>query len=114
MGLKKFACLVFRMQPGSNSEELVGGEDGGGYGMNMAPDYLTNVWIPKNLDKLIGYYANKSGYGFKIDKAETDYGVTNIPLDGSKPGYTIFGNIEVYKTDIEKEPEMCYFLPLKQ
>lgn len=100
-GLTKFACLTFRMQPGISSEELVGGEEGGGPGMELASEYLAKVWISKNSDKLIGYSTNEHGYSFTINKADAKYAVANIMLDGSKTAYTIFGGIEVYKTDIE-------------
>ena len=113
LGLRKFACLTFRMQPGSTSADLVGGEDGGGPGMNIANEYLEEVWIPKNTDKLLGYYASERGYGFNISKTNANYSVANIPPDGLDKEYTIFGTIEVYKTDIETEPEMCYYIPVK-
>ncbi|MCL2407643.1 MAG: hypothetical protein FWC95_06905, partial [Defluviitaleaceae bacterium] len=103
----------FRMQPGSTSEDLVGGEDGGGAGMNRAHDYLVTEWIPKNADKLLGYTAGQNGFGFNISKSEALLKTVNIPAGDIETGYSIYGSIEVYKTDIEAEPEMCYYLPIK-
>jgi len=113
MGLTKFACLTFRMQPGSSREDLLGGEEGGGKGMQLAGEYLANEWIPKNLDKLKGYFIGEHGYSFNIIKAETSYHTANLPSVRMEDSYNIYGCMEVYKTDAETELEMCFYLPLK-
>jgi AraC-like DNA-binding protein len=111
-GLNKFACLTFRVQPGENStHELVGGDEGPGKGMEMASEYLKTEWIPKNLDKLYGYNAEHGN--FDILKAEKNYHMVNTPTKNLETFYTIWGWFEVYKTDIQNDPEMCFYIPLK-
>jgi len=94
IGANKFMCLTFKLLPGSTAWDLVGGATGPGDGMQTAGEYLTTQWIPKNEKNLLGYYTWEHGYGFNI---------------GSNK---IYSPIEVYKADIQKEPEMCFYLPL--
>jgi AraC-like DNA-binding protein len=108
-GLTKFAVCTFRVQPGG---DLVGGEDGPGPGMEMANDYLMNVWMPKNKDAVYNY-SFKQGNNFEVKKSEKPYRIVNIETDGLENSYNIYYWIEVYKTNIEEEPEMCFYIPLK-
>jgi len=110
-GLANFACLTFRMQPGSSSHDLVGGHDGKGTGMQLAGEYLAKEWIPKNVSRLNGYFANGNGYGFHIKSH--DFRVTNLLSTKAENSYNIYGAIEIYKSNIEKVPEMCFYLPIK-
>jgi AraC-like DNA-binding protein len=106
-GLNKFACLTFRVQPGA---DLVGGADGPGDGMNMASDYLKDEWIPKNKDKLYNFNSDRNY--FEIKKAEKDFRVST-KTNEDLPDKYIMGWLEVYKVDIQEDPEMCYYIPLK-
>ena len=107
-GLNKFACLTFRVQPGG---DLVGGADGGGDGMNMAGEYLNNEWIPKNKDMLYNY--NSEQNLFVVKKEEKDYQIKNFGMEELESSYGIKGLLEVYKVDIQVDPEMCFYIPLK-
>ena len=111
-GLTKFAVCTFRVQPGG---DLVGGEDGPGPGMIMANDYLMNVWMPKNKG-LVYNYDFKEGnhtHHFEIKKREKPYRLTNISAEGLDDSYNMFYWLEVYRANIDEEPEMCFFIPLK-
>ena len=107
-GLKKFACLMFRVQPGG---DLVGGDDGPGDGMQKAGEYLENVWIPKNKDKLYNHRLNNRHC--EVLKSEKEYRLTNISAEGLENSYWLSYWIEVYKAKIDEDPEMCFYLPLK-
>jgi hypothetical protein len=110
-GLKRFACLTFRVQPGESSAyNLVGGDDGPGDGMNMASEYLKREWIPKNKDIIYNYNADNH---FEIKKEDKNYRIKNISTEGLEDRYCIWGWLEVYKTDIQNDPEMCFYIPLK-
>lgn len=107
-GLKRFASLTFRVQPGGN---LVGG-DKPGDGMNMASEYLKNVWIPKNKDMIYNYQFGS--HCFEIKKDEIDYRITNFPMAGLENSYSLSYWIEVYKVNIQDDPEMCFYVPLRE
>jgi hypothetical protein len=107
-GLNKFACLTFRVQKGG---DLVGGDDGPGEGMKMAGEYLDTVRIQKNRDKLYNYQTGDGHSFYEIKKSEKNYRVANLPMDGLEESYKAY-LFEIYKTNIEEEPEMCYYLPL--
>lgn len=109
-GLKRFACLTFRVQPGG---DLVGGSPDNG--MSIASEYLENEWIPKNKDTMYNFqYTNQKHppYRFEIKKEEKNYRLTNIPTEGLEKSYRLSG-VEVYKVNIQDDPEMCYYIPLK-
>jgi len=107
-GIKRFACLTFRVQPGG---DLVGDENGPGDGMNMASDYLKEEWIPKNKDKIYNY--NSDYNYFEIKKEDKNYRITNISAEGLENSYCLVGFMEVYKVNIQDDPEMCFYVPLK-
>ncbi len=109
-GIKKFAALTFRVKPGG---DLVGGPDGPGDGMKMAGEYLENEWIPANVDKVYNYRADSGYIRFEIKKEEKAYRMTHIASDWLENSYHIYYFIEVYIKDIENEPEMCFYIPLK-
>jgi len=112
-GLKKFACLTFRVQSGNDINDLVGGDDGPGNGMQLASEYLQNVWLPKNKDKIYGIQTD-SDYplGFFIEVKKPNYELKNA-RKGLETSYRLSWWIEVYKTCIEETPEMCFYIPLK-
>ena len=107
-GLKKFACLTFRVQPNA---DLLGDAEGGGDGMKRAGEYLNKVWIPKNTKLL---YDNNMEHGScTVLKQDADFRITNIPEQVAAESYRLVGAIEYYKNiDMKKEPEMCFYLPL--
>jgi len=107
-GIKRFACLTFRVQPGG---DLVGDENGPGDGMNMASDYLKEEWIPKNKDKIYNY--NSDYNYFEIKKEDKNFIITNISTEGIENSYCLVGFMEVYKVNIQDDPEMCFYIPLK-
>ena len=111
-GLKKFACLTFRVPP---SVDLLGNENEGGDGMKLASEYLYKKWMPKNMDLIYGYLPQHKG--FSIEKKDVDYQFANISAESAKrlaEGYGIACFMEIYKTDIDPEnQEMCYYIPLK-
>ena len=113
-GLKRFASLTFRVQPGG---DLVGGADGPGEGMNMATEYLENMWLPKNKDRVCNHQiverAGHRGHCFEIMKSEANYRITNLPTEGLENSYCLYYWIEVYKTRVQDDPEMCFYIPLK-
>jgi AraC-like DNA-binding protein len=111
-GLTKFAVCTFRVQPGG---DLVGGEDGPGFGMEMASDYLKNIWMPKNKDSVYGYGFKEGGHThhFEVKKGEKPYKIINISSEGQESSFKILGWPEVYHVNINEEPEMCYYIPLK-
>ena len=111
-GLTKFAVCKFRVQPGN---DLVGGDDGPGMGMDMANDYLLNVWMPKNKD-LVYNFDFKEGnhtHHFEVKMSEKPYRFTNIAAEGLENSYNIFYWLEAYEVDVNEEPEMCFYVPLK-
>ena len=111
-GLKKFACFTFRVQPGENAtEELLGGSEGPGKGMEMASEYIKEKWLPKNMDLLYNY--NTEHGIFWVNKNDKDYRMVNTSMDDIKDGFSIWGWFEVYNTDVQNDPEMCFYLPLK-
>jgi len=111
-GLTKFAVCTFRVQPGG---DLVGGEDGPGPGMQMANDYLMNIWMPKNKGMVYNNVFKEGDYThhFVIKRSEKPYRIVNISTEGWENDCNIFYWFEVYKTNIEEEPEMCFYIPLK-
>ena len=109
-GLRRFACLTFRVQPGG---DLVGDDDGPGEGMNLANEYLTNEWIPKNKDIMYNYQFRDNHHVFEIKKAEKEYRLVNLPTEEVEDCYYLTYWIEVYKTNIQDDPEMCFYIPLK-
>ena len=112
-GLNKFACLTFRVQPGGDAaKNLVGGD---GDAMGVAGEYLDNEWIPKNKDLLYNFRLTGKEHPpsvFEIKKAEKKYRLVNAPSEGLEESYNL-SPIEVYKTDIQQDPEMCFYIPLK-
>ena len=92
-GITDFAVITFRSE---NAEKLVGGEDGPGEGMQTADEYITNVWLPNHIDEVD--FFNDSKNIFKMYNQVAEAGCYRI---------------EVYKTDIQDEPEMCFYVPLK-
>ena len=109
-GLTKFACLDFRVQPGV---DLLGNENGGGEGMQMAGEYLVNEWIPKNKDIVYGY--NPDNHWFYIKKSEKNYRTVNILNKGSgiKESFNFSAWIEIYKDPNSADKEMCFYIPLR-
>lgn len=88
-GLKKFAVMTFRA---NNAEELVASDK---HGMSLAYEYLAQHWIPENKNIVIelnDYFQFKNDY------------------NGKTCDMSIF---EVYKCDIQNEPEMSFYIPLK-
>jgi len=116
-GLKHFACLTFRVPPTGDekaSENLVGGDEGPGDGMQMAGDYLKEKWITKNIDKLYNHKICEYGnYNFIVKKADAGFRIIDPMTAESKDEYTIYTWIEVYKVNIDEDPEMCFYIPLK-
>lgn len=92
-GLNKFASITFRAK---TAYDLVGGDDGPGDGMGTATEYIKEVWLPRNMDKV--YKANLDYMYFEIKKEDKDYCIFLI---------------EVYKVELVDEPEMCFYIPLK-
>jgi len=111
-GLTKFAVCKFRVQPGG---DLVGGDDGPGPGMDMANDYLMNIWMPKNKESVYNYDFKEGNHThhFEVKKSEKPYRFTNIEVEGLESSYNIFYWLEAYEVDVDKEPEMCFYIPLK-
>jgi AraC-like DNA-binding protein len=116
-GLRRFACLTFRVPPTGDetaSENLVGGDDGPGDGMQMAGDYLKEKWIPKNIDKLYNHNVCEYGnYNFIVKRADSDFQIIDPQTAEAKEEVTIYTWIEVYKVNIDEDPEMCFYIPLK-
>jgi len=104
-GLRKFACLTFRVQPGADM--LSNSPDSG---MHMASEYLESVWVPKNKNLLYNCQNNRH---FEIKKSEKEYRITNIPTEGLENSYKLLSWIEVYKDPHSADVEMCYYIPLK-
>ena len=92
-GLKKFASITFRS---NTAFELVGGADGPGDGMQTASNYIREVWMPENMDKV--YFTIMEHLLFEIKEEDRTYWT---------------GMIEVYKVELDDEPEMCFYIPLK-
>ena len=92
-GLNKFACITFRA---NTAYDLVGGADGPGDGMKTAGEYIKEVWLPQNMERV--YDVN------------LDYMYFDIKTD--EKTYCLF-MIEVYKVELSDEPEMCFYIPLK-
>ncbi len=92
IGVKRFASVTFRAV---SAEKLVGGDDGPGDGMKTAGEYIDKVWLPKNKNEVIG--SSRPGC-YEIKSNDRTYQL---------------GTFEVYKTDLAVEPEMCFYIPLK-
>lgn len=92
-GIKKFASITFRAH---TAYELVGGNEGPGDGMQTASEYIKEVWLP--LNKELVYPVNLDYMYFDIKTEDKDYCLFMI---------------EVYKVELEDEPEMCFYIPLK-
>lgn len=93
-GIRNFAVVTFRSE---DAEKLVGGEDGPGDGMRTADEYIKNVWLPNHIDEVEFY--DEPNNVFKMYHQEVGSGCYRI---------------EVYKTNIQDEPEMCYYIPLRE
>ena len=107
-GLTKFVCLTFRVQPG---DDLVGDLNSGGHGMGVASEYLSE-WITKNKDLI--YNRNPDNHGFfEVKKEEKDYRAVNLSTNEEFEKRYWLHALEVYKVDIQEDPEMCYYIPLK-
>lgn len=92
-GVKNFAVITFRAE---NEEKLLGGTDGGSEAMDIAGEYIKNVWYLANKDKVEFY--NPEQWWYKLNIDGVDYGCF----------------MEVYKiSDMVKDPEMCFYIPLK-
>jgi len=110
-GLKKFACLTFRVQSGG---DLVGGNDGPGNGMQLASEYLQAVWLRKNKDKVYGIQNDNNyplGFYIEVKKKEANYELKNT-RQGLENSYHLSWWIEAYRVCIS-ENEMCFYIPLK-
>jgi len=92
IGVKRFAVFTFRSV---SKEKLVGGEDGPGEGMETAGQYIKEVWMPKHKAEVCDL--TESG-GYRIVTDEREY---------------VLGTFEVYKCDLDIEPEMCVYVPLR-
>lgn len=88
-GFKRFVVMTFRA---NNAEELVASDK---HGMSLALKYLAQQWIPEHKDMII---ALNNRFQF-----EKDY-------NGKLCETSIF---EVYSCNIEVEPEMSIYIPLK-
>lgn len=93
-GLTRFAVITFRSP---SAEELVGGEDGPGNGMKTAGEYIYSIWLPKHMDE-VRMNPTDPKHAFEIIKGGKSY---------------FAGMFEVYKTDIQEDSEMCFYIPLK-
>lgn len=93
-GIKNFAVITFRAD---DTYKLLGGTDGPGDAMKTAGDYIKNVWLPEHKDEVEIYNPDNGCYMLKIDNE--DFGC---------------GNIEVYKNTSGENPEMCFYIPLKE
>ena len=92
-GVKNFAVVTFRAE---TEEKLLGSATDAGEAMGTAKEYIKNVWLPGHIND-IGLY-NTEQMWYKLELDGTDYGCF----------------VEVYKmSDMVKEPEMCYYIPLK-
>ena len=91
-GVKRFAVFTFWSV---SKEKLVGGEDGPGEGMETAGQYIKEVWMPKHKADVCNL--TESG-GYRIVTDEREY---------------VLGTFEVYKCDLNVEPEMCIYVPLR-
>jgi len=95
-GFKDFAAITFRSE---NFMKLVGGEDGPGEGMQTAIEYISNVWLPEHMDEVELY---------KPDEIEHKvFKMSNGSIEGG------CHPIEVYIDSGDTNPEMCYYIPLK-
>lgn len=94
-GLTRFACMTFRA---ANAEELVGGEDPGSVAMNQAMEYLRTVWLPGQREDSLFTVADLGSLCFEITAKDQPY---------------YMNPIEIYKVDIQDDPEMCFYVPMK-
>lgn len=93
-GLTRFACITFRA---NSTEELVGGEEGPGNGMEMAHAYIKEVWLPTHQDEVAPIVDwNSTCFEIKINEQ-----------------FQFMNMIEIYKVELNVAAEMCYYLPLK-
>ncbi len=92
-GLKNFAVITFRAD---NTEKLLGGTDGPGDAMKTAGEYISNVWLPEHRDEVEFFNSDHGVY--KIKNGDVDCGCAHI---------------EVYKNTSSDNPEMCFYIPLK-
>ncbi|MCL2362139.1 MAG: AraC family transcriptional regulator [Defluviitaleaceae bacterium] len=95
-GFKNFVVVTFRSE---SFMKLVGGEDGPGEGMQTANEYINDVWLPEHMDDIELYKPDKIEH--KVFKMNSG----NI-AGGCHP-------IEVYVDSGDTNPEMCYYIPLK-
>jgi len=95
-GFKNFAVVTFRSE---SFMRLVGGEDGPGEGMQTANEYINNVWLPEHMDDVELYKPSEIEHNvFKMNGGSI--------LGGCYP-------IEVYIDADDTNPEMYYYIPLK-
>ena len=91
-GLKRFAVITFRAR---STKALVGGPKGPGKGMQDAGRFIEKHWMPTHKDEVVymprpgNYEANTNGHIYQI------------------------GTIEMYNRDIDIDPEMSIYIPLK-
>lgn len=88
-GFKKFAVMTFRA---NNAEELCASDK---HGLSIAFEYLSQHWIPKNKDIIIDIN-NRFQFRKEYNRKICD---TSI--------------FEVYRCNIDVEPEMSLYIPLK-
>lgn len=80
-----------------SAEELVGGEDGPGVGMENAAEYIKTQWLP--------------AHGDAVELADEENMLFAFYKDGVQ---YLAGMIEIYKTNIKTEPKMSFYIPMKK
>lgn len=93
VGVKRFAEIIFR----ANSVfELVGDDKGPGDAMQIAQEYIKEVWLPKHMDEVNIADINHMCFFTKL---------------GDNTSYC--NMIEIYKVELDDDPEMSFYIPLK-
>lgn len=92
-GLTDFVEIEFAA---GSAKKLVGGEDGPGAGMGAAMELIKNQWLPEHRDEVELIDENNMMFAFHQDGIQY-----------------ITGMIEVYKTDIQTDPKMSFYIPRK-
>lgn len=92
-GVKRFAVITFRAK---SVYDLVGGEEGPGDAMVLAGEYIKEVWLPQHKEEVNVADPNQMCFEIK---------------SGEKTHYC--GMIEIYKVELDDDPEMCFYIPLK-
>jgi len=95
-GFKNFAVVTFRSE---SFMKLVGGDGGPGEGMQTANDYINNVWLPEYMSDVELYKPDEIKHKVFLMNSGNIVG-------GCHP-------IEVYIDAGDTNPEMCYYIPLK-